>query len=714
MINLDTLNKQQKEAVLASDKYIRIIAGAGSGKTRVLTTRIAYLILEKEVYQNKILAITFTNKAANEMKARIKKMLNDNNTGSWISTIHSLCVRILREDILSMNYPRNFTVLDADDQKSIIKEAYKQFNIDKQKFSINSLLDYIANNKSADISCSRAYELAGAFSGEKTKATVYEYYVKRQGELYALDFDDLLLWTVRMFKRFPEILAKWQKRFEYILVDEFQDVDHVQYELIRLLTGNDNNLCVVGDPDQTIYTWRGADVNIIMNFEKDFSPCKTVILNENFRSSKNILAGANSVIKNNRNRVEKDLFTNNSENVKIIHYSAPGEEFEASYVANQITKLYNENNIAYHDIAILYRSNYLSRSIEKAMLDNRIPYVIFGGVKFYERAEIKDALCYLRMALNNDDLSFKRIINVPRRGIGNKTIDMIYDKAREDGITMYDACKNSSFLSGKTKKTIDEFVAMVEKWKKMVNVKPAFEMLEMILDDSGYRKMLEDDREFERIENLKELINDMQNFTIDYPESTLDEYLQLVSLYGEKEQETKEEYVSLMTIHAAIGLEFDCVFVVGMSDGIFPSERSIAESIKGVEEERRLAYVAYTRAKKMLYLTESSGFSYVLSKARVTSRFIDEIAEDNIVHVNKKKDISTVSYIDDVADNNEEVKIVSKKIESKSFKKGDKVEHAMFGLGVVTKVDGNFLNVAFKAPYGIKKIVKNHPSIKKV
>ena len=255
---------------------------------------------------------------------------------------------------------------------------------------------------------------------------------------------------------------------------------------------------------------------------------------------------------------------------------------------------------------------------------------------------------------------------------------------------------------------------MVEKWKKMVNVKPAFEMLEMILDDSGYRKMLEDDREFERIENLKELINDMQNFTIDYPESTLDEYLQLVSLYGEKEQETKEEYVSLMTIHAAKGLEFDCVFVVGMSDGIFPSERSIAESIKGVEEERRLAYVAYTRAKKMLYLTESSGFSYVLSKARVTSRFIDEIAEDNIVHVNKKKDISTVSYIDDVADNNEEVKIVSKKIESKSFKKGDKVEHAMFGLGVVTKVDGNFLNVAFKAPYGIKKIVKNHPSIKKV
>lgn len=716
MINLDTLNPQQKEAVLASDKYIRIIAGAGSGKTRVLTTRIAYLIEEKQVYQNKILAITFTNKAANEMKARIKNMLNDNNAGSWISTIHSLCVRILREDILSMNYPRNFTVLDADDQKSIIKEAYKQFNIDKQKFSISSLLDYIANNKAAEINCERAFELAGAYTGEKTKAMVYEYYVKRQGELYALDFDDLLLWTVRMFKKYPEILAKWQKRFDYILVDEFQDVDHVQYELIRLLTGNDNNLCVVGDPDQTIYTWRGADVNIIMNFEKDFSPCKTVILNENYRSSKNILAGANSVIKNNRNRVEKDLFTNNSENVKIMHYSAPGEEYEASYVASQIVKLHTNNDIAYHDIAILYRSNYLSRSIEKAMLDNRIPYVIFGGVKFYERAEIKDALSYLRMALNNDDLSFKRIINVPKRGIGNKTIDLIFDQAKEKGITMYDACKDTSYLSGKASKTIDDFVKMIEKWKKLVDVKPAFEMLELVLEDSGYRKMLEDDREFERIENLKELINDMQNFTNDYPESTLDEYLQLVSLYGEKEQETKEEYVSLMTIHAAKGLEFDCVFVVGMSDGIFPSERSIAESIKGVEEERRLAYVAYTRAKKMLYLTESSGFSYVLNKARVTSRFVDEIAEDNIMHVNKKKEISNVSYIENATDNAKpglQMKIVNKKLESNDIKKGDKVEHSMFGLGIVTKVEGNFMNVAFKAPYGIKKVLKNHPTIKK-
>lgn len=706
MIDISFLNENQKAAVLAEDQYIRIIAGAGSGKTRVLTMRIAHLIQDLQVYPNKILAITFTNKAANEMKQRIRNILHDENTTCFISTIHSLCVRILREDITSMNYPRNFTVLDADDQKSIIKEAYRELNVDKNKFSINSLLDYISNNKSAYISVDRAFELAGAFSGEKTKAEVFKFYEERLHQLYALDFDDLLLWTVKMFKKYPEILDKWMQRFHYIHVDEFQDVDHVQYELVRLLTGTVNNLCVVGDPDQTIYTWRGADVNIIMNFTNDFKGCRTIILNQNYRSTKNILDGANSVIKNNRNRVKKDLFTNQKAADKIMHYSAPAEEYEASWVANRIALLHKED-IPYRHIAILYRNNYLSRAIEKGLLDHRIPYVIFGGIKFYERQEIKDALSYMRMITTQDDLAFKRIINVPKRGIGNKTIEQIIDKAKEARTSMYEICKSERFLSGKNQKTIDDFVTMIEKWRAKAEELEVAKILEMILEDTGYRKMLEDEQETDRIENLKELINDMQSFMHEYPESTLDEYLQLVTLYGEKEEKIDDQYVSLMTIHAAKGLEFDYVFVIGMSDGIFPSERSMKEGAAGVEEERRLAYVAYTRAKKQLYLTECSGFSYVLSKPRVTSRFIEEVDPENIEHLNKPKKQEVL-----VSDAQEKmVKVV--KVNQQSYKKGDKVNHAMFGDGIIVKVNGNILEVAFAFPHGIKKIVANHPSLKK-
>ena len=706
MIDISFLNENQKEAVLANDQFIRIVAGAGSGKTRVLTMRIAHLIQDLNIYPNKILAITFTNKAANEMKKRIQNILHDENTACFISTIHSLCVRILREDITSMNYPRNFNVLDADDQKSIIKEAYRELNIDKNKFSTSSLLDYISNNKSAYISVDRALEMAGAYSGEKTKAEVYKFYENRLHQLYALDFDDLLLWTVKMFKKFPEILNKWMNRFHYIHVDEFQDVDHVQYELIRLLVGTVNYLYVVGDPDQTIYTWRGADVNIIMSFDRDFKNSRTIILNQNYRSTKNILDGANSLIKNNRNRVKKDLYTSQDSHEKILHYSAPGEEYEASWVANRIAFLHNKG-ISYRDIAILYRNNYLSRSIEKGLLEARIPYIIFGGIKFYERQEIKDALSYMRMIVSGDDLAFKRIINVPKRGIGNKTLDLILDNAKKQNISMYEACKNEDFLSGKNAKTIKEFVNMIEKWKVQVKDMDVSKILDMILEDSGYRKMLEADNETDRIENLKELINDMQSFMYEYPESTLDEYLQLVTLYGEKEEKIDDQYVSLMTIHAAKGLEYDYVFVIGMSDGIFPSERSMQEGKDGVEEERRLAYVAYTRARKQLFLTDCSGFSYVLSKPRVMSRFIEEIDENNIEHLNKTKKQDIV-----VSDNVTNIPKVIK-VNKETYKKGEKVNHAMFGDGIIVKISGNILEIAFPYPHGVKKIVANHPSIKK-
>lgn len=716
-MNFENLNMNQKEAVLTDARYVRIIAGAGSGKTRVLTTRIAYLIQEKKVAANKILAITFTNKAANEMKERVKGMLQERSTVS-ISTIHSLCVRILREDILAMGYPRNFTVMDTDDQKQILKEAYRELNLDKQTYSYATVLDYIANNKAAYIDADRAERLAAGFKGEMDKAKLYRYYVERQNALYALDFDDLLLVTVKMFKTYSEILAKWQKRFHYIHVDEFQDIDQVQYELIRLLAGTQNNVYVVGDPDQTIYTWRGADVNIIMNFEKDFAPLHTIILNENYRSTQMILDGANSLIKNNSYRVEKDLFTNKEAGEKITHYTSAGEEYEAAWIAQKITDLHAKG-IEFRDIAILYRSNYLSRAIEKGLLEERIPYVIFGGVKFYERAEIKDALCYLRMITMNDDLALLRIINNPKRGLGTKSMEKLRDRAKENKTSMYEVLKDEPEMLGtKNKTVVKQFVEMIEKWKREVSTTPIDKMLEKVIDESGYRRMLEENKETERIENLKELINDVGTFMINFPDSTLDEYLQVVSLYGEINETERSQSVQLMTVHAAKGLEFDYVFVCGMSDGIFPSDRSLQEGKKGLEEERRLAYVAYTRARNKLFLTDSSGYNYVLNRVKTTSRFIQELDPSTIEHqgvsFTQRNTREEALFIPDDDFDFEEIQKPTPAKNKTSFKKGDKIAHAVFGEGLVISVEGNFIQVAFKFPVGVKKVLSTHPSLKKI
>ena len=715
MIDTETLNENQKEAVLSEHKYLRIVAGAGSGKTRVLTMRIAHLIQDKDVWPSKILAITFTNKAANEMKERIRKMLEEETSQPWISTIHSLCVRILREDILAMGWPRNFTVLDAEDQKSILREAYKEFKVDAQTYSFGSLLDYISNNKTADISADRAYVLAGSFSGDKIKAQIYEYYLKRQNDLYALDFDDLILFTVRMFRKYSEILAKWQRRFAYIHVDEFQDIDKTQYELIRQLTGTENSLYVVGDPDQTIYTWRGADVNIILNFTRDFPDAHTIMLNRNYRSTSAILNGANSVIRNNRHRLEKDLFSSRDSDEKITHYASAGDEYEAAWIAGTIKELHAKGK-PYSDIAILYRSNYLSRTLEKAFLDERIPYVIYGGVRFYERQEIKDALCYLRMVTSADDLAFRRVINRPKRGLGNKSIDTIEQAARLSGKTMYETLKDGPVLSGKAQKTLDSFVSMVEAWRSRASKPgtPIFQLFEQILDESGLRKSYEDNQELDRVENLKELIDDVREFSEDYPESTLDEYLQLVSLYGDRDETMSSEFVQMMTVHAAKGLEFDTVFVTDMNDGIFPNERAMNDGPRGVEEERRLAYVAFTRAKNKLYITEAGGFSYILQKVRTPSRFIDEISPDCIEHrgavFEERRKAPAGSF--NVFDNRP---IQERLMDSPApqIHKGEQVVHAKFGEGVVISCKNGIAEIAFPYPYGIKKIAAGHPSLKR-
>ena len=735
MVQISDLNANQREAVLDDSKYLRIVAGAGSGKTRVLTMRIVHLIEEENVYPNKILAITFTNKAANEMKERIRQMLQNEVTQPWISTIHSLCVRILREDITCMGWPKNFTVLDADDQKTILKEAYKQIQIDANTYPFGSMLDYISNNKGAEISVDRAFELAGDFSGDKTKAEVYKYYVKRQNDMYALDFDDLILWVVRMFKTYSEVLTKWQNRFSYIHVDEFQDIDKIQYKLIKQLTGPFNHLYVVGDPDQTIYSWRGADVNIIMNFEKDFKGVKTIMLNENYRSTSCILNGANSVIRNNKNRLDKELFTSRTSNEKITHYASASDEYEAAYVANKISELHR-NGKAYKDIAVLYRSNYLSRSIEKALLDQRIPYIIYGGLRFYDRQEVKDALCYLRLVVIGDDLALQRVINKPKRGIGNKTMELIADTARNENKTMLEVLETENIFSGKAKVTLNDFVNKVNRWKKMAESKKieTFALFETILDESGYKAMLEEDHETDRLENLKELIDDIKEFTENYPDSSLDEYLQQVSLYGDREETMSGDYIQLMTVHAAKGLEFDTVFVTDMNDGIFPNERAMNEGSRGVEEERRLAYVAFTRAKNKLYLTEAGGFSFILQRARQTSRFIKEIDDEYIENTGvgneehdafrnrqtlygqrrentfyereEKRELYSFSE-------KGEVESIKREVSSSGYKTGDHLTHVKFGEGVVINCKGGIVEIAFPYPYGVKKIAAGHPSLKK-
>lgn len=736
MVQIQDLNQNQREAVLDDSKYLRIVAGAGSGKTRVLTMRIVHLIQEENVYPNKILAITFTNKAANEMKERIKDMLENELSQPWISTIHSLCVRILREDIGCMGWPKNFTVMDADDQKTILKEAYKQFEIDANKYPFGSLLDYISNNKGADITPKRALELAGDFSGDKTKAEVYEYYVKRQNDMYALDFDDLILWVVKLFKTYSEVLSKWQNRFSYIHVDEFQDIDKIQYKLIQQLTGPFNHLYVVGDPDQTIYTWRGADVNIIMNFEKDFKGVKTIMLNENYRSTSCILNGANSVIHNNRNRLEKDLFTSRTSAEKITHYASANDEYQAAWVASKISELHRNGKL-YKDVAILYRSNYLSRSLEKALLDQRIPYIIYGGLRFYDRQEVKDALCYLRLVVIGDDLALQRIINKPKRGIGNKTLDLIAETARSKNKTMLEVLQTEDIFSGKAKLTLNEFVKKVERWRKLAesDTMEIFTLFETILDESGYKAMLEEDHETDRLENLKSLIDDVKEFSESYPESSLDEYLQQVTLYGDREETMNQDHVQLMTVHAAKGLEFDTVFVTDMNDGIFPNERAMNEGNRGVEEERRLAYVAFTRAKNKLFLTEAGGFSFILQRARQTSRFVKEIDPEYIEHVGVRnvdeeesfRNRSTLynqrrenyyqrddSKLETYTFNEKgQVETLKREVKSSGYKTGDHLIHGKFGEGVVVNCKGGIVEIAFPYPYGIKKIAAGHPSLKK-
>lgn len=707
------LNKNQKAAATYLDSHLRIIAGAGSGKTRVVTYRIAHLIQDIGIDPRSILAITFTNKAANEMKERVNDIVGISGSGTLICTIHSLCVRLLRQHINVLNYPSNFTIMDEEDQKSLIKKLYTQMEIDSKVISVKSMINTISTYKVARVSPERAIELAGNFSGELKKGKVYQEYEKYKEDHFLLDFDDLLLKAVYILDNYPEILEKWQRKFQYIHVDEFQDVGEIEYHLVHLLSKY-ATVCVVGDPDQTIYSFRGADVHFILDFDKDFKPSHTIVLDQNYRSTGNILNVSNNLIRKNKNRLEKDLFTKQTGGDEVIHYVAKSEEEEANWIANKIEDITSHiEGVNYRDIAILYRANYLSRVIEQILIRKGIDYRIFGGLKFFNRKEVKDALSYLRLVCAQEDLAFERIINVPSRGIGKKTLENIQLVALNYQISLYEALTLHSDeirLSNKSKKEVKKLVEAIEKARN--SSLPLHEMFENLIIDVGYIDMLKNDLEDNRIDNIHELqrsIFEFQNANEDV--ATLENYLQDISLYTDNDTIDNGQYVSLMSIHMAKGLEFDYVFVLGLSEGIFPSYRSISEDgDDGLEEERRLAYVAFTRARKQLFLTDSEGFSFVTDSPKISSRFIDEVGNDGIVHKGQRPRFKTSDYIS--SKSSKEELIGNNNVND--WKIGDLVNHDVFGKGVVVKVNKNILDIAFELPVGLKSLMANHKALKRL
>lgn len=689
---LENLNSEQYEAVTSVDNHVCIIAGAGSGKTRVITTRIAHLIQHHGIKDYRILAITFTNRAANEMKERLEKLVPNSNINAM--TIHALCVRILREEIKHLGYSNQFTILDTDDQKRIISNIIKDKKIEMDNYKVSDVISFISNNKIENISTSEAYKYSKT-DRSKLFAMLYEKYEKRLVQLQSLDFNDLLLFA-RKVLLIEEVRLKWQKRFSFIHVDEFQDVDGIQYDIIKLLISDQNNLCVVGDPDQCIYTWRGAKIQYILEFKKDFLNSKTIILHQNYRSTQEILNAANSLIEKNKNRIDKNLISNNDKGTKVIHFSGSNETEETSFIVEKIKKLKKEGN-SYNEIAVLYRSNFSSRSIEKALVDAKIPYTIQGSIRFFERAEIKDALSYLKMMIDSSaiDLAFDRIINVPRRGIGDKTLSNIREISINENVSMYDVIKKYHFTTGKIKKSLENFVAIIEKYRNKLSELKLHKLLGMLLAEIGYYAMLQDVNDEERLENLKSLLQDIENYESRYPENGIAQYLQEVALYSEK-REQDVEAISLMSIHSAKGNEFDFVFIFNMSEGIFPSDRSVLDS--EIEEERRIAYVAMTRARKQLFLCESRGFHFNRDKMKSTSRFIKEIDSRYL-----SSELKTISS-----------KIpISKMAGAISLAKGSKIVHDHFGNGIVVAIEGNLATIAFSHPHGIKKLLATHPSIKK-
>lgn len=737
---LSGLNPQQQEAVLTTEGPVLILAGAGSGKTRVLTQRIAYLISEKRVAPWSILAITFTNKAAREMKERVARIVGQGADDVWISTFHSLCVRILRRDIDRIGISRNFTILDATDQLTVIKQCLKELNIDPKKFEPRAILASISSAKNELKTASQVADKAGDYF-ERIVAQVYELYQKKLKNNQSLDFDDLIMTTVRLFHEVPEVLAFYQKKFRYIHVDEYQDTNRAQYKLITLLAGEYRNVCCVGDADQSIYKWRGADISIILNFEKDYPEAKVIKLEQNYRSTKTILQAANKVIANNVGRKEKNLWTENPDGEKIFCYQGDSEHDEAYFIVSTIQQLLSTYK-RYDRFAILYRTNAQSRVIEDVLVKSNIPYTIVGGTRFYDRKEIKDILAYLRLISNpDDDVSLARIINVPKRGIGDTTLEKVQAYAAAHDLSLFAAIQEapSIGLAARMTNALLAFAEMIDHLRQMTDYLSVTELVEEVLTRTGYRDALKDEKTIEarsRLENIEEFLSVTQEFERKSEDRTLLAFLTDLALIsdidtlddaGAEDSSQPEGQVTLMTLHSAKGLEFPVVFLTGMEEGVFPHSRALFDEAE-MEEERRLAYVGITRAEERLYLTHAYLRTlYGRTTTNMVSRFVSEIPAELIEGFDTREQRTTArtSYSGKPVT---KPQVPSYQPTGKlpqhgsgagiDWKAGDKVKHGKWGVGTVVSTKGSGddleLDIAFPSPTGLKKLLAKFAPIERV
>ena len=697
-MDLNGLNKEQREAVTHINGPMLVLAGAGSGKTRVLTNRIGYLI-ENGIDAGNILAITFTNKAAKEMKERILKLIGNEGYSIQISTFHSLGLRLLKENYSKLGYKSNFVILDSDDTLTVVKKIMKEMNLNPKFYNARDIRNKISSAKNELMSVSEFAKL----EFDQNIVKVFEKYNKKLVINNSVDFDDLLLLPIKLFKEYPDTLRYYQDKYKYVLIDEYQDTNEAQYIFSKMLCNNHKNIFVVGDNDQAIYAFRGANYKNILNFEKDYPDCKVILLEENYRSTQNILDAANSVIKHNKQRKDKNLWCNNDIGSKVKYVKTDSDKDECTYVSKTIKEL-RDNGVQYEDMAILYRTNAQSRLIEEEMLKNGIPYKIVGSFYFYNRKEIKDLLCYLRLINNtDDDVSLLRVINTPKRGIGEKTLDNLSNVANINGVSLFEAIDSGKELAFK-----NLILSMREKCENVTLT----DMVEIVLNDSGLREDLASDKSLEseiRLENLEEFKSITKSYEEEYGVISLNDFLNEISLVSDiSEHQDGTNKVNLMTIHAVKGLEFDNVFVIGMEEGIFPHYNSINEgTMAAIEEERRLCYVAITRAKKNLWmLNAKKRMLFGNTQNNMPSRFMDEIDMRYMEIENNKTTI-----IDKLTNFKKEDKF---RKEDVSFDVGDHISHPDFGCGVVVMVDKSLVTIAFPHPHGVKKMMKNHKSLTKV
>ena len=685
---LDRLNRSQTEAVTATEGYIRVIAGAGSGKTRALSHRFAFLVNEIGILPGNILCVTFTNKSANEMRQRIHNLTGDNDTG-YINTFHGFCVSVLQEESYAVQYPKSFLVLDNSDIDSMLKIIYEERGLTLRNMTFSSARDMIEIRKlykepeyyqdMITMSIDQIYEKY--MQATETSEIIFYGYLYQEKKCFGLDYNDLIKFTLYIFENNEEIKQKWQKRLEYIMIDEFQDIDDLQYRLMCVLCGYHKNLFIVGDPDQTIYTWRGANVKYLLDFHRNFPDVQTIMMMENYRSTPEILRAANSLISKNLLRMKKNLIPTLPSGGSVLCCHGENQEKEALWMAEQI-KILKEKGVPYKDITILYRAHYLTRSIEQVFLKEEIPYTIYSGVQFFGRMEIKDALSYLRMIAYRDDLSFLRIANVPKRNLGERRMKFIQEYAGENSCSLYEAlCRNLDQDIFKGTKA-GEFVQLIESFAANYQDRPVSEILSAVLDLSGYERMLRTEGNQERLDNLAELKQSVYEYeTTCGEESMLEHYLAHVALFSNSDAQPEHDKVKLMTVHTSKGLEFPYVFLCGMNEGIFPSRKT--KTREGMEEERRLAFVAMTRAKKRLYLSEAKGRN-LDGSPRYPSRFILDI-DQNLLEYDRKPEEGLIKEAREYIELSSRCLLTDEA--PSHYPIGQKILHKIFGPGTIVDVD---------------------------